>query len=94
MRYVNDTYIPPHMRASVHDYLDHGLHPGQFLYHILCNDFVHAVCVADDINKNLLFEWANFLYWEIPSTTWGSKEKVDAYMKYISEKENEFAPCP
>lgn len=78
--------IPGHMRQGVMDYLEKGYTPGSFLYAVLCNDLTESAAQADDINKHLLFEWASFMYNEVPSVSRGSSEKVDKYLQDKKDK--------
>jgi len=56
-------------------------HPvGDFLYAALSNDFMGAICRADDQNIHALHAIAIYIYNEIPSAAWGSKAKVDAWL--------------
>lgn len=72
--------IPEHMHSAVTDYLKRGLEPGDFLRAVLENDLVQAFGRADTTNLEHMFDWASFLYNEMPSNAWGSKEKVNAWM--------------
>lgn len=72
--------IPEHMRKGMKLYIEEGGQPGNFLYHILINDFVHAVGYGDIFNQNALLQYAIFLYNNLPVSAWGSKEKVDDWI--------------
>lgn len=78
---LNLSNIPEHMHGGIQGYLDHGWRPGSFFYNILCNNLVEAAMHADDINKHCLFEYAKFLYNEIPSAAWGSPEVIEKWQK-------------
>ena len=82
MKYdIDYSGIPEHMRRGVKLYLKQGLRPGEFLTAILENNLVQSVCRADQINLAQIVEWAKFLYNEMPMGSWGSKEKVNAWIK-------------
>jgi len=72
--------IPPHMHKGVKLYVEKKVPPGSFLRAVLENDFYEAVVKADQINLCYFREWAKFLYRELPSICWGSKEKVQAWL--------------
>ena len=71
--------IPEHMRHGMKLYLDAGIMPGGFLTAVLHNNLIDAFRYADDINMAALRDWAQFIYWEIPSQAWGSPEKVEKW---------------
>lgn len=72
--------LPSHMQDGMKRYLEDGIPPGDFLYLILCNDFVRAAARADIVNKLRLFNYAHFLYEEAPAIAWGSPERVQTWM--------------
>lgn len=78
---IDYSLIPKHMGDGVKLYLEYGIHPGSFLTAVLENNLVESVARADNINRSQIAEWARFLYAEMPRESWGSKEKVDAYIK-------------
>jgi hypothetical protein len=80
MSEINYSILPEHMREGMERYIEHGIRPGDFLYLILCNDFVHALCHADSINTARIVDYAQFLYLELPAVCWGSREKVENWM--------------
>lgn len=77
---INYSLIPEHMREGVRGYLEEGWYPGSFLNAVLCNDLKEAAATADEINKHYLFQWAQFLYNEIPMNAQGSQEIVNTYI--------------
>jgi len=83
---MNYELIPEHMREGMRRYLEEGIEPGSFLRAVLENNFVQACAQADSINSAWLFKWAEFLWWEMPGGSWGSPEKVQAWMKSRQEK--------
>lgn len=60
--------------------------PGQFLTYCLENNFVQAVCLADDDNFKAIRAIARYIYNEMPGKCWGSPEKVNAW---VERRENE-----
>jgi hypothetical protein len=81
MSEINYSLLPEHMRGGMQSYVEHGIRPGDFLYLILCNDFVHALGHADPINMARIVSYAEFLYLAAPRGSWGSREKVDAWIE-------------
>lgn len=77
--------IPPHILVELEKYRV-GEHPypfGGFLTAVLANDLVGAFAGADEENRQIMFEYASYLYNELPSRTgdvtvdyWGSYEAV------------------
>ena len=79
--------IPDYMRNGIDLYIDHGITPGDFLTAVICNDLVGAVGRADSTNIHNLPAYANFFYNYAPSPCWGSKAKMDAWVKTFQDKE-------
>lgn len=75
--------IPSHMLESIDLYLQHGCPPGSFLYAVLCNNLTESVARADTHNIHNLPAYAAFLYNEMPRGSWGSEEKVGAWLRNI-----------
>ena len=78
--------IPEHMRHGMKLYLEMGIMPGGFLTAVLHNNLIDAFRYADDVNIEAMRNWAQFIYWEIPSQAWGSPEKVQ---KWCMERRKE-----
>ena len=83
---INYSLIPEHMRGGVRRYLEDGIRPGDFLNAVLENNLVEAAALADNINVHMLLDWAKFLHNELPLQCWGSKEKVEAWIKKKREE--------
>ncbi len=74
------TTIPnPNSRDTIRGHLKHGWYPGGFITAVLSDSLTDAAANADCINKHLLFEWAEWIYNNIPNCCWGSREIVDAW---------------
>jgi len=86
---VDYSLIPEHMRPGVKRYLENGRRPGSFLTAVLENNLVESFARADNINQSQMLVWVNFLYNEMPMASWGSKEKVKAWVKKKKEETNE-----
>ena len=77
-RYLED--LPEHMRAGIRRYLYHGIVPGRFLKAVMENDLVGAFGAADDVNRSILWNYANMLYNAFPPRStgvWGSVQAVE-----------------
>lgn len=70
---------PDHLR-SFKIYFERGIPQGSFFTAVLENDLRGAIGAADQYNRRLLFDWVAWLYWEAPSESWGSPEKVAAWI--------------
>lgn len=86
---INLERIPKHMREGVRLYLEEGIEPGSFLRAVLENNFTLTYAQADSINRECLFSWAEFLWWEMPGNSWGSSEKVQAWINDHHTKRNQ-----
>ena len=72
--------IPEHMIDAVLRYFNDHIEPGDFLCALLANDFMQACGRADDQNIAALPAWAALLYNLAPSGSYGSPEKVKAWL--------------
>lgn len=83
--------LPEHGRSGFQDYFEHGYpHMGSFTQSVLENDLKGAFANADDFNVNLIREYVQWLYWEAPGGSWGSRENVAAWV-VAKAKEREVA---
>lgn len=83
---IDYSILPEHCRGGMRRYVEDGLMPGDFLTAVLENNLVEAFARADDINIHRLFDYANFLYNELPISAWGSPEKVERWAARQREK--------
>lgn len=81
--------MPDHMKDAMKNYLEHGISPGGFLTAVLCNDLKEAVGRADSTNLAALPNIVSYCYNEIPSTSWGSPEKFEAWLNSFKDKKDE-----
>ena len=72
---------PVHILASINRYVEHGLRPGSFVTAVLSNDLAAAFQTADDESYRGLRDILRYIHQEISSTCWGSREKVEAWLK-------------
>lgn len=73
--------VPMHLRNGLAAYVISGVRPGSFLQAAIANDFVDAVCRAVDLTAEDFVAVAKFLYNEIPGPAWGSRERMEAWIK-------------
>ena len=73
--------IPEYMRQSLEDYKNKGMPVGHFLTAVLENNLVESITRADNNNIDHLPAYAHYMYWHLPSGAWGSKEKVNNWIK-------------
>ena len=73
--------IPDYMMEGIVHYRDKGLPTGDFLRAVFENDFSQVVGRADRINVQNLPAYAAFCYNEMPWNSWGSPERVAAWIK-------------
>jgi len=53
-----------------------GIRPGGFVSAVIQNNFMEACLRADSVNREVLYLYAMFLYWELPGD-WRSKAKKE-----------------
>ena len=82
-------YIPDRMMPGIRRYVEEGVCPGRFLTAIIQNDLSEACGQADDENMENLPAYAAYFYNETPSSCWGSKKKMDAWIKQMKGKEKD-----
>ena len=73
--------VPEHGREGLLKYLCYGVPPGHFLMAVLANDLTEACGRADDSNRVALAEYISVLHNHAPSESWGSREKVRAWIE-------------
>lgn len=75
--------VPEHILPGIARYLVSGIVPGDFLTAMLTNDLRGVIQGADDQNIMALPAIWNFLYNNIPSSAWGSRERL---AKWVEER--------
>jgi hypothetical protein len=73
--------MPDRLIEALSRYAIERIETGSFLRSVLENDLNQAVCRADYMNFPLLPVIVRYVYNELPSTCWGDKEKVAAWLK-------------
>lgn len=81
--------IPEYTKENIDQYALHRIPTGDFLYAVLTNDLFGAMGRADDKNREAIFAICTYIYNNIPSNCWGSKEKVELWLKTPSDVEFE-----
>lgn len=80
--------IPPRLMIGVGRYITKGIRPGDFLYAVLCNNLKQAILQADKDSFIALPDLVKWLHWEAPSESYGSEEKVHAWiLRFKNQKE-------
>lgn len=74
-------YIPDRMMGGIERYVNDHIKPGDFLCAIICNDLKEAVGKADEENMANLPAFVAYFYNETPFNCWGSKERLEAWLK-------------
>lgn len=75
-----DMQVPAHTMKALHKYINDQTPTGGFLKAVLSNDLKESVGRADDENLHNLPAIVAFLYNEAPSSCWGDKEKITAWL--------------
>lgn len=87
MYQFQEFYIPDRMMPGIKRYVDQGIKPGDFLTSVIQNNLSQAVVYADDENLRNLPAYVAFFYNETPAVCWGSREKMNEWMKQFKEEE-------
>jgi hypothetical protein len=78
---LNYTRIRPDVIESLQRYAETGCPTGGFLQAVLENDLKEACGRADEDNQRALFDIVGYIYNELPSTCWGSPQKVEDWLE-------------
>jgi hypothetical protein len=73
--------IPDHMHGAVQRYLTHGISGGSFLTEVLSDSLTGAVSRGDETNREHLVGWALFMVNYMNYNSYGTPEKVKAWIK-------------
>lgn len=73
--------IPELILKGLYQYAEHRTPTGGFLRAVLTNDLAEAVGRADQDSLRALQMIVQFMYNEMPSPCWGSKEAVTNWLK-------------
>ena len=78
-----DSYpgVPDHLFHGIKLYVTKRIQTGSFLQAVLENNLVYSMFYADAISANSIQSIAKLIYNHVPSKCWGSKEKVEAWLR-------------
>ena len=78
--------IPDYMMGGVKRYVEKGITPGHFLTAVICNDLSEAVSRAIGDNVKNIAAYMGYFHNEAPMGCWGSKKKMDNWIKEHREE--------
>lgn len=81
--------MPETTLEDLYNYAVYGVPQGGFMETVLSNDLVHSFSKADFWNQQAMFHIAKFIYNELPTSCWGDKEKVAAWIASIRSMREE-----
>jgi hypothetical protein len=81
MWFPDPDMCPLAIRESLDLYARLGVPPGDFLRAVLENSLKEAVGRADHINGPAIHHIVSYCYNELPSTCWGSPERVARWIE-------------
>lgn len=86
-----DSYYPirEDLYGALERYLNNGIMPGSFLTAVLENNLSEAFGRADIDNEANMKNIIGYVYNHLPSNSWGSREKVQYYLKQLKEGDSE-----
>ena len=73
---------PISVRRSLQRYYEDHVSVGDFLTAVLSNDLMKALTRADHVNRHCLFEICRFIHNALPMGSYGTPEKVKAWVTY------------
>lgn len=79
---------------SLKNYLEYGYPPGSFLTHLLYGDIYRSYQSADRWSKDYLSNIIGFIVNNLPQECYGSKDKVNAWIKSSGMKNNQYVVLP
>jgi hypothetical protein len=85
----DDCGVPRHIREGLIAYCTERRQVGGFLTAVLSNDLGESVARADHENAANLPGIVRWLYWHAPGDSWGSPERVKAWLSGRSAKDGE-----
>lgn len=81
--------VPPYMIDGLTGYFVDRIPPGSFLQAVLENDLMRALGRADSTNIRCLEAYGRFLYNHAPAGSYGSHEKVNAWLEHHVSDEHD-----
>lgn len=71
--------------GALERYLNHGIMPGSFMTAVLENNLMQAMGRADRENSANLKNIVGYIYNHLPSNSWGSRDRVENYVKSLRD---------
>jgi hypothetical protein len=87
---ANNWYVEDYLFDSVYNYLVYGFGPGSFFTSVLANNFVDAMTHSHPANR--VSDLKNLVGWMVshfPTDSFGSYEKVDAWLQLTDDERRE-----
>lgn len=82
---IDYSLLPNPHRERMRLYVEEGLHPGTFLYSVLCNSLSDTFRAASDLDRREMSSVVKFLD-QLPIVFWGKQEVVEAWIKECDEE--------
>ena len=73
--------LSEHIIRTLTEYQQHGMPPGGFVTACLENNLCESFGRADHINKHVIGAIVSYMYNEMDSRCWGSKERVERWLE-------------
>ena len=89
--FFGEFYIPDRMMPGIRRYIESGIHPGDFLTAVICNDLHEALGRADEENLKNLPAYGAYFYNEAPSNCYGSRILMKEWIESKREIPDESA---
>jgi len=83
---INYSSIPQRTIDALDRYVNQRIRTGDFLYAVLSNNLMDAMGRADEENRAALFDICAYVYNEIPAISYGSEERIEAWLQNGSEE--------
>ena len=79
--------IPEAVKKGIDMFVNHGVRPGSFVTAVLENDLMRAWGQADLESRREMDSILRYVWYEIPSGSWGSPDRVEAWIQKVREGE-------
>lgn len=83
-KYEEYPKAPTDVLDRIREYADDRRPPSTFVAAVLENDLAFAMRAADPPRVAGLYDIVRYVRWEIPAESWGSIEKVDAWLRGLA----------
>ena len=77
--------VPPRIKEGIDLFVCYGIAPRGFLYAVLTNNLVNAICRADDESLTAIKPICQYVYNEIPRVCHGSPDAVAGHIRKARE---------